>query len=221
MATFLIEIGLAIYTLWRYKLTSATRLIVALLLALATFQLAEYFVCTGTQTVAWSVLGFAAISTLPPLGLHLMYVLAKKSDRKLVGLAYLTTIGFIGFFVMNNSAFVGHQCTGNYVIFQFSDDVTGSYSVYYFGWILAGISLGLRWSGELKTKGQVARQQLQTVHALIVGYLVFLVPSAAVMLLNRETLRGIPSILCGFAVLLAFILAGYILPRVGKPKAQA
>jgi hypothetical protein len=34
-----------------------------------------------------------------------------------------------------------------------------------------------------------------------------------------ETRQGIPSVMCGFAVLFALILAGYILPRAGKIKA--
>ena len=47
IATFVIEVSLAIYTLWRYKLNPVTRLTVALLVCLAIFQLAEYNVCEG------------------------------------------------------------------------------------------------------------------------------------------------------------------------------
>ncbi|GEM_PF-4205541 len=42
--------------------------------------------------------------------------------------------------------------------------------------------------------------------------LAFIVPTTAVNLINPATLAGIPSIMCGFAVLLAIILAGEVLP---------
>lgn len=214
VATMVIETGLAIYSLWRYKLNVLGRLIVAMLVGLAVFQLAEYQVCTGSgpSVVPWSRLGFVAISTLPPLGLHIMHVLAGKTGRRLVATAYASMAVFIVFFLLAQGAFSGYQCTGNYVIFQFSDNVTGTYSVYYFGWLIAGIGLGWRWLSQLKGKAKQAAQ------GLIAGYLVFLLPSALAMTIKPETRRAIPSILCGFAVLLALILALYIMPRAGRPR---
>ncbi len=80
LATLTIETLLALYTVWRYKMTPLTRLVVITLLALASFQLAEFFVCTGYGLHAeqWSRLGFIMIAVLPPLGLHIMHVLAGK-----------------------------------------------------------------------------------------------------------------------------------------------
>ena len=192
------------------------------MLALATFQVAEYFVCTGADVhaIAWSRLGFVAITTLPPMGLHLMHMLAKKPNRKLVLAGYLTMASFIGFFLAADTAFTGHQCTGNYVIFQFSERATGVYSIYYYGWLFAGILLGFSWANELKAKGKSALKRLDAVRGLILGYLIFLVPSGVAMSVKPETRRGIPSIMCGFAVLLALILALYILPRVGVINAK-
>lgn len=220
VATMVVEIVLAIYTVWRYKMTIITRLITVLLLALATFQLSEYFVCTGigSMAVPWSRVGFVAITALPPLGLHSMHVLAGKKQRRLVYGAYLVMAVFMAFFLLTPDTFTGHKCTGNYVIFQFTTNVTGTYSVYYFGWLLAGIGLGFRWSGELKAKGKAAIKQLQAVQGLILGYLVFLVPSALSMAVKPDVRRGIPSVLCGFAVLLALILTLYVLPRAAEPK---
>jgi hypothetical protein len=220
MATLVIEFTLAIYTVWRYKLNSPAKLITAMLVGLATFQLAEYFVCTGVGSMAapWSRVGFVAITALPPLGLHLMYVLAGKPGRQLVYGAYATMAAFMGFFLFSSGTFTGHQCTGNYVIFQFSANITGTYSVYYFALLLAGIGLGFRWANQLKAKGKTAARQLQTVQGLILGYLIFLVPSAISMSINPAVRRGIPSVLCGFAVLLALVLVLYILPKAATPK---
>ncbi len=215
IATTIIEVSLALYALWRYRMTIMTRLAVVMLLALATFQLSEYFVCTGVGSMAapWSRLGFVAITALPALGLHMMHVLADKNRRRLVYGSYAVMVLFMASFLFSPCIFTGHVCTGNYVIFQFTANITGVYSVYYFGWILAGMSLGFHWANELKAKGKTAIKQLQAVQGLILGYLVFLVPSALSMAINPEVRRGIPSVLCGFAVLLALILALYILPR--------
>jgi hypothetical protein len=220
LATLIIESCLAVYTLWRYKLDILTRLIVTMLVGLAVFQLAEYFVCTGIGSMAgpWSRVGFVAITALPSLGLHMMHVLAGKKQRRLVYSAYTVMGAFMAYFLISPGTFTGHQCTGNYVIFQFTANVTGTYSIYYFGWLLAGIGLGFRWANELKAKGKPKARQLQAVQGLILGYLVFLVPSALSMAVKPDVRRGIPSVLCGFAVLLALVLTLYILPRASQLK---
>jgi hypothetical protein len=220
VATIIIESFLVIYTLWRYKMTIVTRLAVILLLSLAIFQLSEYFVCTGIGSMAapWSRVGFVAITALPPLGLHLMHALAGKPKRRLVYGAYSVMALFMASFLFSPGIFTGHVCTGNYVIFQFTANITGVYSVYYFGWILTGMGLGFRWAEELKAKGKAAAKQLKAVQGLILGYLVFLVPSALSMAVKPSVRRGIPSVLCGFAVLLALIMTFYILPRAAEQK---
>ena len=83
LATFAVEIVMAIYTVWRYKMTTTTRLITAALAMLALFQLSEYYDCTGLGINAadWSRVGYAAITTLPPLGLHLLHKLGDKPNR--------------------------------------------------------------------------------------------------------------------------------------------
>jgi hypothetical protein len=220
IATIIIEVSLALYTLWRYKMTIITRLAVITLMSLAIFQLSEYFVCTGVGSIAvpWSRVGFVAITALPPLSLHLMHVLADKHRRRLVYGSYAVMVLFMASFLFSPGIFTGHVCTGNYVIFQFTANITGVYGFYYFGWILAGMGLGFRWANELKAKGKKANKQLKTVQGLILGYLVFLVPSALAMAVKPEVRRGIPSVLCGFAVLFALILTLYILPRATTPK---
>ena len=220
LATLSIEGILAIYTVWRYKMTTATRLITTMFICLGSFQLAEYFVCTGygLRAEQWSRLGFVMITILPPLGVHLMHVLADKPGRKLVAFSYATMAGYIGVFSLYHAALNGHQCTGNYVIFQIGARLGGLYTIYYFGWLAVGIGLGAYWANQLMEKGNSFLKQLESVRGLIVGYLVFLIPVALANTIKPQTRQGIPSIMCGFAVLLAFILAGYILPRVGELK---
>jgi hypothetical protein len=225
-ATLIIEFGLAAYTIWRYKMTVVTRLAVALLAGLATFQLAEYHVCTGAGTASaemWSRIGFVAISTLPAVGTHLMHVLADKPQRKAVVLSYASMVGFSVFFLTYSGVFVGHECTGNYVIFQLGSHIGGVYALtYYYLWLAFGIFMGARWANQLMLKkGKVARNRLLAVRGLIAGYLVFLVPCAIANTVSPSSRAGIPSIMCGFAVLLALILVLYILPRAAQAKSVA
>ena len=91
IATFFIEIGLAIYVAWRYKLNEVTRLAVALLTFLAIFQLAEYNVCEGSfgiNSLGWARLGYVAITLLPPIGFHLATKIAGQKQYGLVAFAY-------------------------------------------------------------------------------------------------------------------------------------
>ena len=84
IATMVTEVALAVYTIWRYKMTPTVRLATVTLLALGGFQLSEYFVCTGSvgHAIEWSRIGFAEITLLPPLGLHLMHSVAGKPRRR-------------------------------------------------------------------------------------------------------------------------------------------
>jgi hypothetical protein len=216
--TFALEIGMAIYVLWRYKLTHISRLIVMILVSLAIFQLAEYNVCGGYGITAqnWSRIGFAAITTLPPLGLHLLYMLSNRPRRRLVVASYAAMVLFMVFFLLAPSAFNSYQCTGNYVIFHLNTTASMVYGAYYYGLLVTAILLGLRW---LRATGSGAMKQARrsAVWGLLVGYLVFLVPTTVANTVAPATLSGIPSIMCGFAVLFAIILTVYIAPRtVGR-----
>jgi len=220
IATMIIEVSLALYTLWRYKLNSLGRLAVLMLTMLASFQLAEYFVCTGSVGHAefWSRVGFAAITVLPPLGLHILHVLAGKPGRLLVRLAYGTMFAFMGIFLLLHGAFNNHECTGNYVIFHLRPRLGGAYWVYYFGWIGASMVLAFKWMSELQRLGKKVRT-LQAIRGLTIGWFVFIIPTAVANVVNARSRQGIPSIMCGFAVLFALILALYIMPRAGQRKA--
>ncbi len=220
LATFVTELLLATYTLWRYRLNVLGRLVLMSLLALAMFQLCEYRVCGGWGVDAseWARAGYVAITLLPPLGLHLLHVLAGKPGRRLVAVAYASMAGFIAFFLLDPVVFRSYQCTGNYVIFQIGEHPAVAYGVYYYGWLFAAIGLGVTWANRLAAKGAAGRNRLLAMRALIIGYLVFLVPTALANSVRPETRRGIPSIMCGFAVLFALILTLYILPRLGQKR---
>lgn len=209
LATLVIELALAIYTLIRHKMTPVVRVAAALLVLLALFQLAEYNVCGQTDTtLLWSRIGYVAITLLPPLALHLIYLIAKRKSRLLVWLAYGTGLAFAAAFGFSATAFAGHVCAGNYAIFQLARPLGDLYFAYYYTWLFLGISLCLY----LGVQSDLRIRKALNLQAF--GYLSFLLPTGIVNTLNPRTISGIPSIMCGFAVIYAVILALGIVPIV-------
>lgn len=215
LATFIFEIGAALYILFRYKLSAATRLIILLLLLLATFQFAEYMVCEhyGLNSVQWARLGYTAITLLPALGIHLVQRLAGNRRVWPAFGGYVVAVPFLFFFLFANTPFSGQECLGNYVIFQIPRWVSWGYATYYY--VLLAIAMWQAWVFARHTQSV---KQKSALHIFAVGYLAFVVPTVAVALLRPETLRGIPSIMCGFAVLLAIAVTFGVVPLVDKVK---
>ncbi len=216
LATFIIEITLAIYTLIRYKMTAIVRLATAILVLLAIFQLAEFSVCgrSSTSALMWSRIGYMAITLLPPLALDLVLTIKNKRRRILLMLAYGTSLGFALFIGLSSSAFSGHVCAGNYAIFQLVHPLGGLYFIYYYSWLLLGIGLSLFFS--IKAKQQAREMLILQVF----GYLSFLLPTGIVNAVNPNTISGLPSVMCGFAVIYAIILALGIVPMSMPKKRQ-
>jgi hypothetical protein len=212
VATCAIELSLLIYTIWRYKLNKLSRLVGLMLLLLATFQLAEFRVCRGsTSLVQWSHIGYVAITLLPPLGIHIIYTIIGKKNKLLMYAGYLSATAFVAYFALTANSLTGHACLGNYVIFQVNTSLTWLYALYYYGWVLTGLGMSFRYGMQTKQK-----KRREALYGFSAGYATFLIPTTTANLLDRATLRGIPSIMCGFAVLLAIIVATWVMPRVGK-----
>ncbi|MEO5950377.1 MAG: hypothetical protein ABIQ04_02925 [Candidatus Saccharimonadales bacterium] len=206
LATLILELSLALYTVWRYKLTTISRLVVCILISLAIFQGAEYMLCggLGLTGVEWARLGYMAITLLPPLGLHLCIVLAKKKAALLVAAAYVTAAAFIYYFVFVTHSMAGQVCRANYAVFDLHETASWVYGLYYYGWLLVSAALAYGWSD-----GHAHKKELR---ALVLGYAVFIIPTTFFNIIDPTTIGGIPSIMCGFAVLLAIILVARILP---------
>jgi len=212
LATFIIEAGLLIYTAVRYKLNATTRIIAAMLALLATFQLAEFGICGKNveDTLIWSRIGYVAITLLPPLGLHLIYKIAKKKLDWIVVVGYATGIAFALLFAFSDKVFASQVCTSNYAIFHLISPYSDMYFIYYYGWLITGLFLSY-FLGKLGDNKQRRTLKLQSI-----GYISFLLPTGVINAINPETMRGIPSIMCGFAVIYALILVLGILPTANR-----
>lgn len=211
LATFVIEVVCAIYVIAKYKMTPITRLAAILLLCLATFQLAEYNVCEGAwgvDSLTWARIGYAAITLLPPIGIHLATRIAGKKQPWLVAAGYLSGVVFASIFLFVGHGMGSQECLGNYVIFEIAPWATTAYCFYYYGWLLITVIYALRTGSEIKKKSQKT-----ALYLLAIGYLMFILPTTAANIVDPSTIAGIPSIMCGFAVILAIILTGFVIPR--------
>lgn len=216
LATFVVELALAVYTVWRYKMTNITRLAVAILLSLSAFQISEYMICggLGLTNIEWARAGYVAITLLPALGIHMLSEVADKKTPGLLIAAYTSCISFVAYYLLNTGSVSAHTCAPNYAVFQSPYISSQLFGGYYYGWLLVGVYLAWHWGRQLPK----ARKNL---HGMMMGYLVFLVPTTTVNIVNPSTTRAIPSIMCGFAVFLAFVIVTKVLPGSVKIRESA
>lgn len=212
LATFLIEFGLAFYVLWTYRMTLIGRLVATTLILLGTFQLAEYMICggLGLSHMEWARLGYLAITFMPPVGLHLVLGIAGIKSKPLLLIAYATATAYALYFATAGSAITGTVCTANYAVFKVGDLGSIVFAAYYYGWLLIACGLAAYWARHKPAKSKA-------LIWMIVGYSAFIVPTTFANIANPSTIAGIPSIMCGFAVLLAIVLVGKVLPLSGVP----
>ena len=187
---------------------------IAILIGLAIFQLAEYNVCEGAwgvDSLTWARVGYVAITLLPPLGLHLATRIADQKQHTLVTSAYAVAAVFATIFLFIGHGMQSEQCLGNYVIFTTAHWAVTPYAMYYYGFLLLTVGYAVRTAGELK-----AAYKRRSLLSLAIGYAAFIVPTTAANIVDPSTLAGIPSIMCGFAVILAVILVTVVVPRYQK-----
>jgi hypothetical protein len=213
IATFVIESILLIYTVVRYRMSTLGRIVAATLLFLAIFQFAEYHVCGHSFIPAsWSRIGFVAITMLPPLGIHLVQEITGKKSKLQLAVAYGSSFAFAALFGLNASTFEGHVCAGNYAIFQLHSPIGGAYFLWYYLALFWGIVTS--WFAAQESKPNIRK----ALYLQIVGYISFILPTSIVNAINPQTMVGIPSIMCGFAVSYALILTFGVVPLVLKQR---
>jgi len=201
LATFFTEIGLALYVWIRYRLSTFGRLTVLILVLLGGFQVAEYQVCSSLNQLFWSRLGFVIITFLPVLGLHLISLVTGR--KHFLKFGYALMIVYILIFAFAPKAITGAVCAGNYIIFNTQQELSWTYSIYYFGFLLLGIWEALE---------NIKLNNKKLLWQIIIGYGSFMIPMGIIYSLSPAARSAIPSIMCGFALILAFILAFKIAP---------
>ncbi len=206
LATFALELGLAVYVLWRYRSSSPRNLIVLLLICLAIFQKCEFIVCLGDANIWWTRLGLVVITLLPALGIHLVAMITgrKLSTILAYGLASIIIVTIIAV----PDYVLGSTCGGNYVLFHTASNWGLLFGLYYCGLLGLGILEAVH---HLQSE-VVPRLETALLRWIIGGYVSFLLPMGIVYLISEQARVAIPSIMCGFALILAFILAFRVMP---------
>lgn len=207
IATFVIELLLAVMLLIRNHKSPFSRGAAFALILLGLFQISEYFICTTPgASQLWPRVGMAAISLLPPTGIYLVSQMSRKPH--FLKLAYALGIGFVLYFLLVPKSFVQPICGGNYVVLNVAAGLYWLYAVFYIGFLLLGAWEALERIKELKGNGPTKRMLKWS----IVAYASFMLPTAVAYLLYPVSRHAIASIMCGFAVIMAFILAFKIVP---------
>lgn len=208
LATFIIEGILALYVWFRYKTTKFAKASVLLIIFLGLVQVSEYQICAGQSNSFWLKIGFISMTALPVLGLYLTSLVKEKS--KFLELGYFLAGVFIIYFIFFIPT-IKSICAGNYVIFEGNKILRDFYSPYYFIFLFLSVSDLL--GKALKTKEQ---EEKKFIYWFIFGYFSFLFPMGVVYILFEQTRNAVPSIMCGFAVILAFVTAFKVVPKYNK-----
>lgn len=202
--TFFVELGIALYILTTSKIKPVTALMVAILVFLAIFQLSEFQVCSN-KSLMWMRIGYASITMLPPLGIHLIGVITKR--KWLAYLSYTLAGIFIITFLFSTRSLANAFCGGNYVMVITNGVIASKYfPLYYYLMLFIALTDIANYVKNLPNTYKSSQPEPRFLLWILLGYLSFLVPTAAVYLLSTEARRGIPSIMCGFAILLALII---------------
>jgi hypothetical protein len=211
LMTFLIELILAIYVLVRYKKSPVIIITVSILFLLAIFQLAEYMICggLGLSNIEWAKVGYMAISLLPALGIHLILALANHKIPALLIAAYASAASYVMYFAVASQSVIARDCAPNYALFDTQGYGAFLYALYYYGWLFVAVILAAHMARKHPKKARVMKW-------MVIGYSSFIVPTTLANLINPSTMSAIPSIMCGFAVILAVVLVWRVLPLSGE-----
>jgi len=206
LATMAIEGVLAIYVLLRYRNGRFAKVAAVLLILLGIFQLSEYQICGGSNPSFWSHFGLVAITLLPVVGLRLVSLVSKKKHFFFIGYGIAAALALI--FVFVPQSITGAYCGGNYIIFSGPAALYEFFGMYYFVFLIFGI-----WEAVLIMKETPRKIIHRILQWFIIGYLSFMLPMGVVYAFYAPARVAVTSIMCGFAVILAFIVAFEIVPK--------
>lgn len=213
--TLILETIFALYTLIFVKLKPSTVIIALILICLAFFQFTEYQICTVSHNLALMHLGFVAITLLPALGVHLITLVTKhKLIRYIV---YLFATVFVGIFLFQTQSVSYVACGGNYVLLKNSGALASTYFPFYYNLSLIVAIVEIFYFTLKKEKSANFNTQKKLLYWLLGGYAAFIIPTAAIYIFSSAARdSGIPSIMCGFGIILAVILTFFVLPQCRK-----
>jgi len=205
LATFILEILLAVYAYLRYKATLFSHLVVVIIILLSGFQLTEYRICGGENALLWARTGFVIITLLPVLGLHLISLITNKLSYLKLG--YIAMLLFVFIFALVPGSLTNTVCGGNYIIFNSQQNLMWPYGIYYFGFLFLGIWEAFEF---------LQKKKSEALEWIMIGYISFMLPMGIVYIISPSVRSAVPSVMCGFAIILALILALKVVPEYNR-----
>lgn len=213
--TFILETIFALYTLIFIKLKPSTVIIAAIFICLAFFQFCEYQICTVSSNLTLMHLGYIAITLLPALGVHLVTLVTKHRTPKYF--VYLFAAIFVGVFLFQTQSVSYVACGGNYVLLKNSGALASTYFPFYYSLSLIVAMVEIFYFTINKEKGADYNTQRKLLYWLLGGSAAFIIPTAVIYIFSSAARdSGIPSIMCGFGIILAVILTFFVLPQCRK-----
>jgi len=210
LATFTIELSLALYVLVRYRPTAFLRLSFAFLACLALFQLSEFRLCAATSASYWLPLAFLAITPLPAIGQHMLARLTDRYWRLTVAIYAVAAAFELGFLLLPRARLMA-ACQPLYVGLTTGSPYWNAYSLYYLGALGLTLLLALHQSRR-------SLQLRRPLRWLMLAYASFLLPTLLLLAAHAVARTSIPSIMCAFALIAAALVVGRLLPNYGETR---
>ncbi|MFO0746939.1 MAG: hypothetical protein U1F43_14900 [Myxococcota bacterium] len=200
LATAAFELGAAAWV-WRAPgRREVQRLVAALLVLLAGYQLIEVAVCGSDNAPIWARLAFADVVWLPPLGWLLVWRLSRRRPLwRRAGQVALVLAGGLTVWVMLDPLFVtGSVCKAVIAIYTNPTNALEAYGAFYhiglWGMIFGGLRVAL-----------TARDERDRQHAgdVVTGTVAFVVLALTTEIVFPGAKGATPSIMCHYAIALA------------------
>ena len=177
-------------------------IVISIMILLQIYQLMEFFLCIGLDEKIIGKLALVAITFLPPTG-YFLTLKAIHQKRKDVYLWFGIAIFFAIYYISIPNSLTLSDCNPFYATFYYP--LGDWYTAFYMGNIIWGI-LTISYYLVSNRDNLTNKRNLY----VLIGYLGFILPMIFTYFLFEETQRSVTSILCKYALLLAFTLYVYL-----------
>jgi len=222
LTTAIIEFALATILLLFFKKSVLRNFFIVFIYLLGFYQFTEFMLCFGSSPKVWALIGFVTYMFLPAIGVHgALKFLNKKANLALIYflpvLAALIAISTPGFIISAScdKVFVNVDTLIDFSKSFLINTLSWLYIAYYSGFIL--FSSLIMYKNYLKQKNKIKKKIEVT---WMFGVLLMTLPALIFILIFPELRKTFPSVLCGFALLIAIaaFIAVYLESRLDKEK---
>lgn len=205
LATASFEIAVAFWALGGTGDRSITRTTAAILALLATYQIIEVGICSNASAAGFLPrLAFIAVAWLPPLGMLLIANIHRPRSRMAYSNAYFMLAAALGIvvWIALDRAFVSSSVCQ--ALFAYYTNPMPRFTLYAGFYWLGLLGMIVHSGYGMKTCPDPRRRRL--LFQVFAGTLAFVLPSLLVSRYVSPARGSLPSVMCHFALILAFFL---------------